>query len=66
LYFDQPTKTQVLERMTRAMPQDGYLFLGVAETIIGITEKFQSVAEQRGIYCPAPMANPKTQKLAAS
>ena len=65
IYFDQPTKTMVLERMARLVPMDGYLFLGGAETVIGITDKFQSMPEQRGIYCPAVPASTMAQKLAA-
>jgi len=65
IYFDQPTKTRVLERLSRMLRQDGYLFLGGAETIIGITDKFQSVTEQRGIYAPVISASAMAQKLAA-
>jgi chemotaxis protein methyltransferase CheR len=65
IYFDQPTKTQVLERVARLVPPDGFLYLGGAETVIGITDKFQSLAEQRGIYTPVISANAMAQKLAA-
>ncbi|NBC96168.1 MAG: chemotaxis protein CheR [Deinococcus-Thermus bacterium] len=50
IYFDQPTKGQVLERISRIMPEDGVLFLGGAETVLGITEKFKPMEGQRGIY----------------
>ncbi len=50
IYFDQPTKTKVLERVAKLMPADGYLYLGGAETVLGITEKFQVLAGQRGLY----------------
>ena len=66
IYFDQATKTMVLERVARILPQDGYLYLGGAETVIGITDKFQSLADQRGIYCPVLSASAMAQKLAAS
>jgi len=65
IYFDQPTKTLVLERMARLLPHDGYLYLGGAETVIGVTDKFQSLTEQRGIYCPVLTASAMAQKLAA-
>ena len=65
IYFDQPTKTTVLERMSRMLPADGYLYLGGAETVIGITDKFQSLAEQRGIYTPVISPSAMAQKLAA-
>jgi chemotaxis protein methyltransferase CheR len=65
IYFDQPTKTAVLERIARMLPQDGFLYLGGAETVIGITEKFQPLADQRGIYCPVISTAAMAQKLAA-
>lgn len=65
IYFDQATKATVLERMSRILPADGFLYLGGAETVIGITDKFQSLAEQRGIYCPVLPPSAMAQKLAA-
>jgi len=51
IYFDQPTKTRVLEQMSRLVPDDGVLFLGGAETVLGISDKFKPVPGQRGVYC---------------
>jgi chemotaxis protein methyltransferase CheR len=53
IYFDQPTKTKVLNGIAKQMPTDGYLILGGAETVLGLTERFQLVPGQRGIYCIA-------------
>jgi len=50
IYFDQPTKTRVLESISRNMPDDGLLYLGGAETVLGISDKFKPVPDQRGIY----------------
>ncbi len=50
IYFDQATKKDVLERIAKLMPTDGYLFLGAAETVMGITEAFKPVPGQRGVY----------------
>jgi chemotaxis protein methyltransferase CheR len=50
IYFDQPTKTRVLDNISRVMPDDGLLYLGGAETVLGISDKFKPVPEQRGIY----------------
>ncbi len=53
IYFDQPTKTQILDRMRAQIPADGTLFLGAAETVLGITDVFKPVRGQRGMYIPA-------------
>ncbi len=50
IYFDQPTKTKVLENMAAQMPADGVLYLGGAETVLGITQKFKPMDGQRGLY----------------
>ncbi|MBX6323169.1 MAG: protein-glutamate O-methyltransferase CheR [Rhodospirillaceae bacterium] len=53
IYFDQPTKALVLERIAQQMPEDGVLFLGGAETVLGVTDAFRPVKGQRGLYAPA-------------
>jgi chemotaxis protein methyltransferase CheR len=50
IYFDQPTKGKVLESMAKLLPPDGVLYLGGAETVLGITEKFKPMEGQRGLY----------------
>lgn len=50
IYFDQPTKTKVLDAISRQMPKDGYLFMGAAETVLGVSETFKPVPSQRGLY----------------
>jgi len=50
IYFDQPTKTKVLENISKILPDDGLLYLGGAETVLGISDKFKPVPDQRGIY----------------
>jgi len=54
IYFDQPTKAAILERMARLLPTDGFLVLGGAETVLGITTKFSTVPNMRGIYAVVP------------
>lgn len=56
IYFDQPTKTRVLENMSRQMPNDGVLYLGGAETVLGITQAFKPMDGQRGLYTNAGTA----------
>lgn len=50
IYFDQATKADVLERICHQMSGDGYLCLGGAETVLGITESFKPAQGQRGVY----------------
>jgi chemotaxis protein methyltransferase CheR len=53
IYFDQPTKSDVLDRLARVVAQDGFLILGAAETTVGLTQAFKSVPDKRGLYAPA-------------
>ena len=50
IYFDEETKRDVLERMVNNLEDDGFLFLGGAETVLGITESFKPIPEKRGLY----------------
>lgn len=50
IYFDQETKKMVLENIAAQMPSDGFLFLGGAETVLGITDMFKPIPGLRGIY----------------
>lgn len=52
IYFDQETKGMVLNNMAKLLPEDGFLYLGGTETILGVTEAFKQSPGQRGIYCP--------------
>ena len=50
IYFDQLTKAQVLASIAKTMSSDGSLYLGGAETVLGITDLFEPVRGQRGLY----------------
>jgi chemotaxis protein methyltransferase CheR len=50
IYFDQATKTKVLESLAQQMSTDGLLYLGGAETVLGITGRFAPLPTQRGVY----------------
>lgn len=50
IYFDQPTKKMVLDNMAKQLAPDGFLFLGGAETVLGLTESFKAVPNQRALY----------------
>ena len=52
IYFDQDTKGEVLGRIAKQISGDGILYLGGAETVLGITDKFRRIEGQRGIYQP--------------
>jgi chemotaxis protein methyltransferase CheR len=57
IYFDVPTKTQILERMRRVLRSDGYLFLGSAETTMGIHDGYQRQPwGKTGFYRPSTAA----------
>jgi chemotaxis protein methyltransferase CheR len=44
IYFDVETKREVLRNVSRMLRPDGWLFLGAAETTIGVDESFERVA----------------------
>jgi chemotaxis protein methyltransferase CheR len=50
IYFDSATKTNVLDRLSRQLAPDGFLFLGGAETVLDITNRFQPAPGYRGVY----------------
>ncbi len=50
IYFDEKTKSRVLDNMSALLPADGFLLLGGAETVLGITNKFIPMPNQRGLY----------------
>jgi chemotaxis protein methyltransferase CheR len=54
IYFDQETKVGVLNRVARATAPDGYLVLGAAETVVGLTDAFKPMPDRRGLYAPNP------------
>ena len=54
IYFDQDTKVNIFERMSKIIEPDGMLMLGAAESVVGITDAFRPVADKRGLYQPNP------------
>jgi len=47
IYFDVETKRTVLRNVSRLLRPDGWLFLGAAETTIGIDDNYERVAAGR-------------------
>jgi chemotaxis protein methyltransferase CheR len=50
IYFDQATKGKVLDGIAANLAEDGFLTLGGAETVLGVTDRFKMVDGQRGLY----------------
>ena len=71
IYFDQDTKINIFGRLARGMEGDGFLVLGAAETVVGLTEVFKPFPDKRGLYRPSgeraasPLAAASMQKIAA-
>ena len=52
IYFDQDTKAGIFERMARLVEGDGFLVLGAAESVVGISDAFKPYPDRRGLYRP--------------
>lgn len=52
IYFDEPTKKGVIERIAQVLAPDGVLLLGAVETIIGLSTRLEIVPGAAGIYRP--------------
>jgi chemotaxis protein methyltransferase CheR len=68
IYFDQDTKVGVLNRIARLLEPEGFLMLGAAETVVGLTEAFKPMPDKRGLYVPnkgVVVARPVARPLAA-
>lgn len=50
IYFDPPTKGQILGRIAKLLPDDGVLYLGGAESVLGVSDAFKPVPGIRGAY----------------
>ena len=55
IYFDQDRKVNTFNRLARATEPDGFLVLGAAETVVGLTDAFRPFSERRGLYRPNPL-----------
>jgi chemotaxis protein methyltransferase CheR len=61
IYFDEKNKAQILSRIEKQLDKDGFLLLGGAETVLGITDKFIPMPEKRGLYIKNPaLSTPST------
>ncbi len=53
IYFDAPTKSRVLAMLSDMLAPDGVVYLGGAETVLGLTDRLVPAAGERGVYEPA-------------
>nr|WP_245216111.1 protein-glutamate O-methyltransferase CheR [Pararoseomonas baculiformis] len=51
IYLDKQTKEQVVEACLRRLAPDGVLYLGAAETMLGLSTRVTPLPEYRGAYC---------------
>jgi chemotaxis protein methyltransferase CheR len=66
IYFDQDTKTNIFARLGRMIEPDGFLVLGAAETVVGLTEVFKPVSDRRGLYRPGEGRAATAKPIAAA
>jgi chemotaxis protein methyltransferase CheR len=54
IYFDRTAKSDVLGRIKLRLAPDGYLVLGGAETVLGLSADFVADRGQKGVYRISP------------
>ena len=59
IYFDQDTKAGIFERMSKLVESDGFLVLGAAESVVGISDAFKPYPDRRGLYRPNAVRSAK-------
>jgi chemotaxis protein methyltransferase CheR len=52
IYFDAPTKSRVLAALAGQVAADGVVYLGGAETVLGLTDRLVPAPGERGVYEP--------------
>lgn len=65
IYFDAPTKADVLSRIANVMAPDGALLLGASETVLGITNVLSLDPAYRGLYTKAVSGGGASAPIAA-
>jgi chemotaxis protein methyltransferase CheR len=64
IYFDTPTKKAILQRVRQVLSPEGFLFLGGAETTLGIDDSWDRTTLGRfTLYRPAPADRPNPVPL---
>ena len=62
IYFDPPTKTEVFTRLADVLVDDGFFYLGGAETVLRMSYRFALMPGHRGIY---RLASNEQEKVAS-
>ena len=60
IYFDAESKKKVLARLSQQTAPDGYLVMGAAETVVGLSSEYAPVENRRGLYARGGNAMAKT------
>ncbi|ODA67718.1 Chemotaxis protein methyltransferase Cher2 [Methyloligella halotolerans] len=67
IYFDEPTKRQVLSRLSQQIQPDGYLLLGATESVLGLSDRFAPLAAPcPGVFQPISAENRDRTMLPAT
>ncbi|HWR16395.1 MAG TPA: CheR family methyltransferase [Terriglobales bacterium] len=48
IYFDEAEQKRLIEKFYRCLNQDGYLFVGHAESLFGLTDRFRMIHQNNG------------------
>ncbi len=64
VYLDLQTKLDVLQKLSRLLVDDGVLYLGLNETITGVSGNFRAVDADAGIYAAHRGTHPSALSLA--
>jgi chemotaxis protein methyltransferase CheR len=65
IYMDLKTKLDVLQKLSRLLVDDGALYLGLNETVMGVSSSFRAVDADLGIYAAHRADRPASLSLAA-
>ena len=66
IYFDEATKRNVLDRMAQLLPDDGFLLLGAAESVVGVSNSFSPHENARGVNVKSPKTVKPAPKAATA
>ena len=64
IYFDLQAKINVLDRLAKVVEGDGFLTLGAAETVVGVTNSFAPFPDRRGLYRPVQVPSIRSPSIA--